>query len=87
LSNIHDTGDKNLQMLAEATGGRAFFPFKLQDLSNAFTEVEGELRSQYALAYKPADLIANGEFRSIQITARNKSLKVRTRKGYFAPKK
>ena len=87
LSNIHDIGDKNLQMLADATGGRAFFPFKMQDLANAFTEVEGELRSQYALAYKPADLIANGEFRPIQITARNKSLKVRTRKGYYAPKK
>jgi VWFA-related protein len=86
LSNIHDRGDQNLQMLADATGGRSFFPYKIEELSNAFAEVEGELRSQYALAYKPADLISNGEFRPIQIIANNKSLKVRARKGYFAPK-
>src|SRR5262249_58559201 len=30
LSNILDTGDHNLKMLAEATGGRPLFPFKLQ---------------------------------------------------------
>jgi Ca-activated chloride channel family protein len=86
LSDIHSTGDKNLETLTEATGGRAFFPFKLRDLSDAFGDVESELRSQYAVAYKPADFVLNGEFRPIQITAENKKLKVRTRKGYFAPK-
>jgi len=87
LSNIHDTGDHNLQALADATGGRAFYPYKLQDLSEDFSQIQGELRSQYAIAYKPDDFMPNGQFRSIQIIPENKKLKVRARKGYFAPKR
>jgi VWFA-related protein len=87
LSNIHDSGDHNLQALADATGGRAFYPYKLQDLADDFNEIQGELRSQYSLAYKPDDFIANGQFHTIQIIPENKKLKVRARKGYFAPKR
>ena len=36
--------------------GRAFFPFQITDVANAFAEIQDELRSQYALSYKPADL-------------------------------
>lgn len=86
LSNIKDTGDKNIQILADATGGRAFFPFKLHDLADAFNEIQGELRSQYSISYKPESLVANGQFRPIMITTGNKKLKVRARKGYFAPR-
>ena len=86
LSNIHDSGDHNLQILAEATGGRAFFPFKLQDLSDAFNDIQGELRSQYSITYKPDDFTANGAYRAIQIAADNKKLRVRASKGYYAPK-
>jgi len=87
LSNIHDTGDHNLQALADATGGRAFYPYKLQDLSDDFGEIQGELRSQYSISYKPDDFLPNGQFRTIQIIPENKKLKVRARKGYFAPKR
>jgi hypothetical protein len=45
------------------------------------------LRSQYALAYKPSDLQPDGRYHSIDIEAQShKNLKVRARKGYFAPK-
>lgn len=87
LSNIHDTGDHNLQALADATGGRAFYPYKLSELSDDFNEIRGELRSQYSISYKPDDFLSNGQFRSIQIIPDNKKLKVRARKGYFAPKR
>ncbi|MCU1311283.1 MAG: von Willebrand factor, type [Candidatus Angelobacter sp.] len=87
-TNLADKGkgDKEMERLAQATGGRAFFPFKIQDVSNAFSEIQEELRSQYALAYKPADFNADGRYRSIDISARNNKLRVRSRKGYFAPK-
>jgi VWFA-related protein len=87
-TNLADKGhgDKVLEQIAESTGGRAFFPFKIQDVSNAFSEIQEELRSQYALAYKPAEFNSDGRYRSIQISARNNKLKVRARKGYFAPK-
>ncbi len=84
LSNIKDSGDKNLKLLAEATGGQAFYPFKLQDLSDAFTEIQGELRSQYFIAYKPDGFQANGQYRPVQVMAKNKKLRVRAKKGYFA---
>jgi VWFA-related protein len=79
-------GDKILQQLADSTGGRAFFPFKMKDIKNSFSAIEDELRSQYIISYHPADFDADGRFRSIQITAVNKDLQVRARKGYFAPR-
>jgi Ca-activated chloride channel homolog len=83
LSNIHDTGDHNLKMLAEATGGQAFFPFKLQNLADAFRDIQEELRSQYSVSYKPDQFEANGQFRPIAIIPDDKKLKVRAKKGYY----
>jgi len=79
-------GDKILEAIAEATGGRAFFPFKIEEVSDAFSQIQEELRSQYAISYKPADFLADGKYRTIEIEALNKKYKVRGRKGYFAPK-
>jgi VWFA-related protein len=80
-------GDKILQQLADATGGRAFFPFKMKDIKTSFSAIQDELRSQYAVSYHPADFDADGRYRSIEITALKKDLQVRARKGYFAPRK
>ena len=79
-------GDKVLERIADATGGRAFFPFQIRDVASAFAEIQDELRSQYALSYKPADFRADGRYRTIQILAKNhKNLRVRSRHGYYAP--
>jgi len=79
-------GDKALQELADATGGRAFFPYKMKDIKNSFSAIETELRSQYVVSYLPADFDADGRYRSIAITALKKDLQVRARRGYFAPR-
>jgi len=86
ISGMKGQGDKVLERIADATGGRAFFPFQMREMSDAFLSIQEELRSQYAVAYKPADFMADGRFRTIQIMAQDKGLKVRTRKGYYAPK-
>ena len=78
-------GDKVLEQLAEATGGRVFFPFKMKDITHSFAAIEDELRSQYVVSYKPADFDADGRYRSIEISSLKKDLQVRARKGYFAP--
>ena len=78
--------DKILERIAEATGGRAFFPFQIREVTDAFASIQDELRSQYALTYRPADFVADGHFRTIEILAQQKAFHVRTRKGYFAPK-
>jgi VWFA-related protein len=83
-TSSNDQGDKNLKMLAEATGGRAFFPFKLEQVTDAFRDIQDELRSQYAVAYKPEQMAANGQFRTIKIIPDNKKFQVRAKRGYFA---
>jgi Ca-activated chloride channel homolog len=79
-------GDKVLQRVADATGGRAFFPFKMKDIKNSFAAIEDELRSQYIISYHPADFEADGRYRPIEITAFKKDLQVRARRGYYAPR-
>jgi len=86
LMSNHTKGDENLKILAEATGGRAFFPVKLDDVVAAFTDIQDELRSQYMISYRPDQFVANGQFRPIQIVADNKKFKVRAKRGYFVPK-
>jgi VWFA-related protein len=86
ISGMHGKGDKVLERIAEATGGRAFFPFQMRDVSDSFLSIQEELRSQYAVAYKPANFSADGRYRTIEILAQDRNLKVRTRKGYYAPK-
>jgi Ca-activated chloride channel homolog len=78
-------GDTVLQQLADATGGRAFFPYKMKDVKSSFAAIENELRSQYVVSYHPADFEADGRYRPIEITAVRKDLQVRARKGYYAP--
>jgi len=86
ISGMKGRGDKVLERIADATGGRAFFPFQIRDVADAFAEIQDELRSQYALSYKPADFKADGHYRTIEIVALDhKNLRVRARRGYYAP--
>ncbi|MGA7684278.1 MAG: VWA domain-containing protein [Terriglobales bacterium] len=86
ISGMKGAGDKTLERIADATGGRAFFPFQMREVSDAFSSIQEELRSQYAVSYKPQDFVADGRYRTIEIQAPGKGFKVRTRKGYYAPK-
>ena len=79
-----DRGDDTLQKISLATGGTAFFPKRLEDMSNDFHSVQDELRSQYALAYKPSDFKTDGSFRTIYFEALDRRYTVRAPKGYFA---
>jgi Ca-activated chloride channel homolog len=86
VSGTKGSGDKVLERIADATGGRAFFPFQIRDVANAFAEIQNELRSQYAVSYKPANFRADGHYRTIEIVANDrKSFRVRARRGYYAP--
>ena len=86
LSPTKDKGDDTLRVISEATGGQAFYPTKLEDVAVGFRNIEQELRSQYSLQYRPANLIDNGAFRTIYLQALDPRYKVRASKGYFAPR-
>jgi Ca-activated chloride channel homolog len=88
LSRIESDGDKVLKYLTAETGGRAFFPFKVEDLEVSFENLASELRHQYSLAYRPEPLIADGLFHPIDLRVKGrKDLVVHARRGYYAPKK
>jgi len=86
VSPSRDRGDDILEKMAVATGGKAFFPTRIEDMPNSFAEIQDELRSQYALVYNPADLKADGAFRTIYLYCLDRRFTVRVREGYFAPK-
>src|SRR5579862_7608995 len=85
LSGAGSHGDKVLQRIADGTGGRAYIPFQLTEVANAFAAIQEELRSQYAISYKPPNFRADGRYRKIEILAQEKGLHVRSRPGYYAP--
>ena len=85
-SPTRERGDDVLKKMAQATGGSAFYPQRIEDIANEFHRVEEELRSQYSLAYKPADFRADGSFRTIYLTALHGGYNVHARTGYFAPR-
>jgi Ca-activated chloride channel homolog len=86
VSGTRGEGDKVLDRIADATGGRPFHPFQIRDVANAFAEIQDELRSQYAISYNPSDLKHDGHYRTIEIVAKDsKNLRVRSRRGWYAP--
>ncbi len=78
-------GDKILQQLAEETGGRVFFPFKVEDLESAFQQISKELRSQYNIGYLSSNTLRDGTYRKVEVRIAEKGLRARFRRGYYAP--
>ena len=76
-------GDKVLEQFADQTGGRAFFPYHIDDLAQSFLDIGTELRSQYFIAYAPTNPPAAGQYRPIDVETTRKGLIVSTRKGYY----
>ena len=96
VGDVHDTsqrpdrkyakseGDQVLEQLASETGGRAFFPYRVDDLGQSFLDIGDELRHQYALAYSPKGREPDGRYHTIRIQVGRKDLIVRSRKGYYS---
>lgn len=78
--------DRILKRLSEETGGRAFFPNKIDEMAMNFLEISQELRNQYSLAYRSTNREKDGSFREIKIETHRKDVKMQYRKGYYAPK-
>jgi VWFA-related protein len=77
-----------LKRLAEESGGRAFFPKGIKELSRAFAQIQAELHSQYRLAYLPKNNRMDGSWRNIEVRIKGTThLHARTRQGYYAIKK
>jgi Ca-activated chloride channel homolog len=80
-----EVGDATLKELAKQTGGKVFFPVKVEELEEAFRQINQELRSQYSIAYESNNPKRDGSYRKIEIRLPDSALKLNYRKGYYAP--
>ena len=85
-SKEQERGDKTLKKFSDETGGRPFFPLKVEDLASSFLNIHDELRSQYLLGYRPTNGKPDGTFRRIRVDIVDKRYKARARSGYYMPK-
>ncbi|HSN86785.1 MAG TPA: VWA domain-containing protein, partial [Thermoanaerobaculia bacterium] len=72
-----------LNRLAEETGGRSFFVDRAGELDRVYESIEGELRSQYLLAYQSTNPKRDEKFRSIEVKLSRPNLEAKTLKGYY----
>ena len=82
-----------LQQIADATGGKAFFPLTVKDLDQMYEKVLAEIRAQYTVGYLSTNDKTDGAWRKVEIKVRRAGKKddgdyrTRSRSGYFAPYK
>jgi Ca-activated chloride channel homolog len=83
-------GEHALIQLADDTGGKYYYAKSAAQLDDAFRRISDELRTQYMLAYYPAQRLANSDFRRIQVSvsgvADGSGFRVHHRAGYFTVK-
>jgi len=72
-----------INKLASATGGRAFFVSEKSELDKIYDEINRELRTQYLIAFTSNSEGPLDELRKIKVEVDRKGVKVRTITGYF----
>lgn len=76
-----------LEIIAQHTGGLAFFPKTLDEVDAISREVARDIRNQYTIGYKPTNPRGTGGFRQVKVEAKAKGhgkMVVRTKSGYYA---
>ncbi|HEX8117170.1 MAG TPA: VWA domain-containing protein [Pyrinomonadaceae bacterium] len=86
--NLHDpAGQHRLEEFAAQTGGAVYVPHTHEELGAAFKQIATDLSQQYVLSYYPSGDVRDGRFRLFTLNVKTRpGLRVRTRKGYYAPK-
>jgi Ca-activated chloride channel family protein len=74
-----------MRQLAQETGGRPFFPLRIDDLAAIYGQIADELASQYTLGYTPRNVRRDGAWRRIVVQTTRANVTPRTKRGYFAP--
>ena len=74
-----------MRQLAQETGGRAFFPAKVDDLNGVYATIADELASQYTLGYTSRNSKRDGAWRRVVVQVARANVTPRTKKGYYAP--
>jgi len=83
------TAERRMIEIAQQTGGAVYSPIDEDEMNEAFKQISAELSQQYILSYYPEnEADKRGEFREISLTVKGKTnFSIRTRKGYYVPKR
>jgi Ca-activated chloride channel family protein len=80
------SGPKTLAELAAKTGGRVFYDNDSEAvIDNDLRTIEADLRNQYRLLYKPAELKHDGSYHRIELKGPERVDSIVIRSGYYAP--
>ena len=74
-----------LRQFAQETGGRAFFPSRVEDLKDVYGQIADELSSQYSIGYASTNPRRDGGWRRINVQIARAQAIPRTKRGYYAP--
>ena len=74
-----------LRQLTQQTGGRVFFPRRVEDLPTVYSQISDELASQYLLGYSSKSARRDGAWRRIIVRVNRPGGLARTKQGYFGP--
>jgi len=82
LDPMLQEGAATLQNLANATGGRVYFPKSLKDFDKTYLEIAQLVRHEYNLAFVPQSF--DGKLHSLTVTA-SRAHRIDHRQAYLAP--
>src|SRR6185295_10699940 len=80
---IYATARKQLEMLAEQTGGTVFKAGRIEDLEGVYQRVAAELHALYSLAYQSNDARSEKNWRKISVKVNRAGAVARSKRGYF----
>lgn len=83
VDDTQSSDRSTMQDLADETGGRAFL--SRRDVANAVREALNDTRVTYVLKYAISDIKPDGKFHAVKVETSRKDVKLRYRKGYYAP--
>jgi Ca-activated chloride channel family protein len=75
-----------LSLIADDSGGRAFFPKNINEIPAIADRIAKDLRSQYVVSYYPSNHNLDGVFRTVNVIVNSqgsRKLIARTRRGYY----
>ena len=79
--------ERRMERLSTQTGGAVFLPKTVAELDVAFNQIAADLAQQYVLSYYPAPEHRDGRLHVIELKVKSRNdVRVRSRKGYYAPK-
>ncbi|HVS64921.1 MAG TPA: VWA domain-containing protein [Thermoanaerobaculia bacterium] len=77
------TTRRQLDRIAEESGGRTVFVEEMSELEAVYREIEQELRSRWLIAYQSTIAEGDQEFRRVDVEAADPGIEIETVAGYY----